>query len=192
MSGSAGHGTALRKFDWRPRWRAPFSCPADGSRGLSWPRRSDPGWITHSSYAASSGGAENGSALANAGRPATTFAGFPQPDDGVRSAFGHRTAADPIRRPPHESLEATPPLVSTTIIRSPPSARDAAPPVVLAPLPPRRPLESRRLSRLSSRRRHSSLGSSTTNGQRSMTSRRTPCIYRAELVWKPIRVSATG
>jgi hypothetical protein len=43
---------------------------------------------------------------------------------------------------PQESLEATPPLGSTTIVRPPPWARDTAPPVIPAPLPPRRPLES--------------------------------------------------
>jgi hypothetical protein len=44
--------------------------------------------------------------------------------------------------PPQESLEATPPPDSTTIIRPSPLSPDRAPPIVLAPLPPPRPLES--------------------------------------------------
>ena len=111
---------------------------------------------------------------------------------------------------PEENLEATPSPGPTTIVRPPPLARDTAPPVILAPLPPRRPLESapparpldrRRLLGLSSRRRllglwccrprPSSPGRPTTNGPQSMTSPRTLFICRAERTWKPIRVSAT-
>jgi Protein of unknown function (DUF2778) len=44
--------------------------------------------------------------------------------------------------PPQESLDATPPPDSTTIIRPSPLPSDRAPPIVLAPLPPVRPLES--------------------------------------------------
>ena len=44
--------------------------------------------------------------------------------------------------PRQESLEATPPPDSTTIIRPSPLPSDRAPPIVLAPLPPPRPLES--------------------------------------------------
>ena len=44
--------------------------------------------------------------------------------------------------PPQESLEATPPPDSTTIIRPSLLPSDRAPPIVLAPLPPPRPLES--------------------------------------------------
>ena len=44
--------------------------------------------------------------------------------------------------PRRESLEATPPSDSTTIVRPSPLSPDRAPPVVLAPLPPPRPLES--------------------------------------------------
>jgi Protein of unknown function (DUF2778) len=43
--------------------------------------------------------------------------------------------------PPKESLEATPPPDSTTIIRPLPLPSDGTPPIVLAPLPPPRPLE---------------------------------------------------
>jgi hypothetical protein len=44
--------------------------------------------------------------------------------------------------PRQESLEATPPPDSTTIIRPSPLPSDRAPPIVLAPFPPPRPLES--------------------------------------------------
>jgi hypothetical protein len=46
-----------------------------------------------------------------------------------------------IGLPPQDSLEAARPPDSTTLVEPPPSPREAAPPVVLAPLPPSRPLE---------------------------------------------------
>ena len=81
--------------------------------------------------------------------------------------------------PQEDNLEIVPPPDSSPLVELQPSPREATPPMVLAPLPPSRPLELAPPV---------NPPTSYDHRPRSTTSQRIPCICRAACVSKPIRV----
>ena len=166
-----------------------YPCPSDRRRDRSWRRRSGPGWVSSNFTPASSPGAENRCRVAGAGRLRLRLGGWalrvpPARRSSPRSAFP-RLEPPPIQIgvPRRKTLRQGRLRDSTTLVaaaiapRSCSAGRSRAVAAssasrVGAAGQPRRPL--------------------TTNGPRSTTSPRTPCICLTARVWKPIRVWATG